>query len=293
MADQIPTTRATGKDDRVEGRTVTRYGSGISACAADAIAIEEPLELRLAFGEHGRRQEASLSITMRTPGADSELAVGFLFGEGMIRGADDVLSAGPCGPPVAGKSIHNVVRVELAADVAVDPERLLRHFYTTSSCGVCGKASLDALRQQPRITTQDTGFSISAAVLQQLPATLVQRQATFAQTGGLHCAGVFDPQGVLSDSFEDVGRHNALDKLVGRAVLSGTIPWSSRGVMLSGRSSFELLQKAMMAGAPLVAAIGAPSSLAIELAEEFGITLVGFLRDDGFNVYCHPQRVRD
>ena len=292
MADQIPTTRVPGEDDRAEGCTVTRYGSGTSACAADAIAIEEPLELRLAFGKHDKRQEVSLSITMRTPGADSELAVGFLFGEGMIRGAGDVISAAPCGPPVAGKSIHNVVRVELAADVAVDPERLLRHFYTTSSCGVCGKASLDALRQQPRITSHDTGFTIPAAALQQLPAMLARRQATFAQTGGLHCAGVFDAQGVLSDSFEDVGRHNALDKLVGSAVLSGSVPWSSRGVMLSGRSSFELLQKAMMAGAPLVAAIGAPSSLAIELAEEFGITLVGFLREDGFNVYCHAHRVR-
>ena len=293
MADQIPARRAPGTDDRVEGCTVTRYGFDGSARAADAIAIEEPLELRLAFGEHDMRHEASVSITMRTPGADSELAVGFLFGEGMIQAAGDVISAGPCGPPVAGKSIHNVVRVELAADVAVDPEWLLRHFYTTSSCGVCGKASLDALRQQPRLTSQDTGFSISAAALQQLPAMLARRQSTFAQTGGLHCAGVFDGHGVLSDSFEDIGRHNALDKLVGSAVLSGTVPWSSHGVMLSGRSSFELLQKAMMVGAPLVAAIGAPSSLAIELAEEFGITLVGFLREDGFNVYCHPQRVRD
>ena len=293
MSDQIPATRVIGTDDRVEGCTVTRYGSGIPTCAADAIAIEEPLELRLAFGEQAMRQEASLSITMRTPGADSELAVGFLFGEGMIRGAGDVISAEPCGPLVAGKSIHNVVRVELAADVAVDPERLLRHFYTTSSCGVCGKASLDALRQQPRIRSHDTGFTISAAALQQLPAKLARCQATFAQTGGLHCAGLFDAQGMLSNSFEDVGRHNALDKLVGSAVLSGAVPWSSHGVMLSGRSSFELLQKAMMVGAPLVAAIGAPSSLAIELAEEFGITLVGFLRDDGFNVYCHPHRVRD
>lgn len=281
---------------QLETRSVTRFRTGPGAAteaeAEDRIAREEPLELRLAFGEHDLRQEASLSITMRTPGADVELAVGFLFGEGMIRGADDVTSVGPCGPPVDGKSIHNVVRVELAENVAVDPERLLRHFYTTSSCGVCGKASLDALRQQRQISAPDANFVVSADALRQLPGRLARDQATFAQTGGLHCAGVFDSEGVLSASFEDVGRHNALDKLVGASVLSGNLPWSSHGVMLSGRASFELLQKAMMAGAPLVVAIGAPSSLAIELAEEFGITLVGFLRDDGFNVYCHAQRVR-
>lgn len=281
---------------QLETRSVTRFrtgpGTATEAEAEDRIAREEPLELRLAFGEHDLRQEASLSITMRTPGADVELAVGFLFGEGMIRGADDVTSVGPCGPPVDGKSIHNVVRVELAENVAVDPERLLRHFYTTSSCGVCGKASLDALRQQRQISAPDANFVVSADALRQLPGRLARDQATFAQTGGLHCAGAFDSEGVLSASFEDVGRHNALDKLVGASVLSGNLPWSSHGVMLSGRASFELLQKAMMAGAPLVVAIGAPSSLAIELAEEFGITLVGFLRDDGFNVYCHAQRVR-
>jgi len=210
----------------------------------------------------------------------------------MIQGADDVASAAPCGPPVEGKTIHNVVRVELAAHVEVDSERLLRHFYTTSSCGVCGKASLDALHQQPQIAAPDANFVVSATVLRQLPARLAKRQAAFAQTGGLHCAGLFDSVGELSGSFEDVGRHNALDKLVGASVLSGNLPWSSHGIMLSGRASFELLQKAMMAGAPLVAAIGAPSSLAIDLAEEFGVTLVGFLRDDGFNVYCHAQRVQ-
>ena len=281
---------------QLETRSVTRFRTGTRSTAAqqaqDSVALEEPLELRLAFGEVNQREEASLSITMRTPGADAELAVGFLFGEGMIQGADDVTSVAPCGPPVAGKSIHNVVRVELAGHVAVDPDRLLRHFYTTSSCGVCGKASLEALHQQRQIVAPDANFVVSVDALQQLPARLAHGQTTFAQTGGLHCAGVFDSAGVLSASFEDVGRHNALDKLVGASVLSGNMPWSSHGVVLSGRASFELLQKAMMAGAPLVAAIGAPSSLAIELAEEFGITLVGFLRDDGFNVYCHPQRVR-
>lgn len=310
MADRIHTLTAPPESPRaapasaqsvnsvqVETRSVIRFGPAGKQSSAeqrtqDTIALEEPLELRLAFGDADHRQEASVSITMRTPGADAELAVGFLFGEGMIQGADDVSSAAPCGPPVEGKSIHNVVRVELAADVTVDPERLLRHFYTTSSCGVCGKASLDALHQQRQIAAPDANFVISADALRQLPARLARGQATFAQTGGLHCAGLFDSAGELSGSFEDVGRHNALDKLVGASVMSGNMPWSSYGVMLSGRASFELLQKAMMAGAPLVAAIGAPSSLAIELAEEFGITLVGFLRDDGFNVYCHPQRVR-
>jgi FdhD protein len=300
MADRIHIQAASlepaQSQDGVERRSVTRFQTGPASSAGqraqDSVALEEPLELRLAFGEEGRRQEASVSITMRTPGADVQLALGFLFGEGMIQGADDVASAAPCGPPVDGKTIHNVVRVELAAHVNVDPERLLRHFYTTSSCGVCGKASLDALRQQPQIAAPDANFVVSATALRQLPVRLAKRQAAFAQTGGLHCAGLFDSVGELSGSFEDVGRHNALDKLVGASVLSGNLPWSSHGIMLSGRASFELLQKAMMAGAPLVAAIGAPSSLAIDLAEEFGITLVGFLRDDGFNVYCHPQRVQ-
>ena len=300
MADRIHTQTApletAHSQDGVQRRSVIRFDAGRASSAGqraqDSVALEEPLELRLAFGEEGRRQEASVSITMRTPGADAQLALGFLFGEGMIQGADDVTSAAPCGPHVEGKSIHNVVRVELAAHVNVDPERLLRHFYTTSSCGVCGKASLDALRQQPQIAAPDAKFVVSAAALRRLPVRLSKRQAAFAQTGGLHCAGLFDSMGELSGSFEDVGRHNALDKLVGASVLSGNLPWSSHGIMLSGRASFELLQKAMMAGAPLVAAIGAPSSLAIDLAEEFGITLVGFLRDDGFNVYCHPQRVQ-
>jgi FdhD protein len=300
MADRIHTQTVplepVQSQDGVERRSVTRFHPGLASSAGqpaqDSVALEEPLELRLAFGEEGRRQEASVSITMRTPGADVQLALGFLFGEGMIQGADDVASAAPCGPPVEGKTIHNVVRVELAAHVEVDPERLLRHFYTTSSCGVCGKASLDALHQQPQIAAPDANFVVSATALRQLPARLAKRQAAFAQTGGLHCAGLFDSVGELSGSFEDVGRHNALDKLVGASVLSGNLPWSSHGIMLSGRASFELLQKAMMAGAPLVAAIGAPSSLAIDLAEEFGVTLVGFLRDDGFNVYCHAQRVQ-
>lgn len=290
MADRIRS-REVGPELQVEQRAVTRRQAGRATQTADGVAIEEPLEIRLAYGPDGQRAEASISITMRTPGADPELAVGFLFGEGLIARADDVRSADACGPSAPGRTFHNVVRVELASHVDLEPARLLRHFYTTSSCGVCGKASLDALRQQPRLTAADAAFRISNEALTALPAMLGARQETFARTGGLHGVGLFDAHGSIEAVYEDVGRHNALDKLVGAGLQTGTLPWSTRGVLLSGRASFELLQKAMMAGAPLVAAIGAPSSLAIDLAQEFGLTLVGFLRRDGFNVYSHPERV--
>lgn len=289
MAERIPAALVEGSSDR---RAIKRHGAGGSqATTTDAVAVEEPLELRLEFGPLAARQEASVSITMRTPGADRELAAGFLFGEGMITGPADVSRIEPCGPAVPGSTLHNVIRVELEPHVEVDPERLLRHFYTTSSCGVCGKASLDALHQQPRIERSDAGFSVSRELLQALPSQLAHGQAIFAQTGGLHGAACFDALGEMSGIHEDVGRHNAVDKLIGDFVMSDTVPLTARGLLLSGRASFELLQKAMMAGLPLVAAIGAPSSLAIDLAEEFGMTLIGFLRADGFNVYSHPERV--
>jgi FdhD protein len=258
----------------------------------DVVATEEPLEIRLEFdGAEGNRVERSISITMRTPGNDEELAIGFLFSEGIVRSSDDVLLARPCGPPAANGLI-NVVRVELSPGVAVELDRLERHFYTSSSCGVCGKASLEAVAVQGSFDIRSNDFSIDQRVLGKLPAALRSDQVVFDQTGGLHASGLFNAEGELLAVREDVGRHNALDKLIGSRLQAGDVPFARYGIALSGRASFELMQKAMMAGCPLVAAVGAPSSLAVELASEFGITLVGFLKPDRFNVYARSDRIR-
>jgi FdhD protein len=270
---------------------ISRFSRGLKSAVDDAVAVEEPMEIRLAYSRpDGARGEQSISVTMRTPGDDGELAAGFLFTEGIVAGRGDIVSIAPCGPPAANGLI-NVVRVELAPGVAVDLARLERHFYTSSSCGVCGKSSLDAVAVQGRYDIGVTEFSIPSSKLGDLPKRLVERQATFEVTGGLHASGLFGDDGEVIDSREDVGRHNALDKLIGAAMLADRLPLSSSGVVVSGRASFELLQKAMMAGVPMVAAVGAPSSLAVDLAEEFGITLVGFLRADRYNVYAHPHRI--
>jgi FdhD protein len=263
-----------------------------AALADDAVATEEPLEIRLGYcTPDGERRERSISVTMRTPGKDLELAVGFLFTEGIVRGRGDVQSVGPCGPPAAN-GLVNVVRVELAPSVAVDLDRLERHFYTSSSCGVCGKSSLEAVAVQSRYDLHAIGGEFSRAVLGALPAALRTQQAVFEQTGGLHASGLFDADGRIVLVREDVGRHNALDKLIGNRLMDDTLPLTRFGIVVSGRASFELMQKAMMAGCPLLAAVGAPSSLAIELAEEFGVTLIGFLKEDRFNIYSRPDRVK-
>ena len=255
---------------------------------ADAIAVEEPLEIRLlkdGSAENGGTGRP-ISITMRTPGDDPELALGFLFGEGLLREPRDVVDVRPCGPT------GNVIRVTVRADLPLDLERLQRNFYTTSSCGVCGKASIEAVTANVGIRSVASDLIVRESVLRVMPDVLRAVQAGFAETGGMHAVGLFTADGELIASREDVGRHNAMDKLVGAALMNGTLPWSERIVLLSGRASFELIQKAMLAGAPLVAAIGAPSTLALELAQSAGITLVAFLRSGGCNVYCHPSRVR-
>lgn len=270
---------------------IDRVTAGAATPIEDAIAIEEPLEIRLAYSKpDGRRAEQSISVTMRTPGNDAELAAGFLFTEGIIRSADDVERIGPCGPPAANGLI-NVVRVELAESVAVELDRLERHFYTSSSCGVCGKSSLEAVAVQGRYDINEAEFQLGADVLGSLPAELRSQQAAFEVTGGLHASGLFDSSGQILQVREDVGRHNALDKLIGHALMHGMLPLSRYGVIVSGRASFELLQKAMMAGLPMLAAVGAPSSLAIELARGFDMTLAGFVKPDLFNLYARPDRV--
>ena len=265
-----------------------------NARRGDAIAVEEPLEIRLMRDGLPEADEnggtgRSISVTMRTPGHDAELAVGFLHGEGLLRGPRDVVDTGYCG------TTGNILRVTARADLPLDLARLARNFYSTSSCGVCGKASIEAVTASAggrRIAGSGESMVVREAVLRALPGRLRAAQAGFAETGGMHAVGLFTAAGELLALREDVGRHNAMDKLVGAALLAGELPWSERVLLLSGRASFELLQKAMMAGCPVVAAIGAPSTLAVELAESAGITLVAFLRPGGCNVYCHSQRVR-
>ncbi len=252
---------------------------------ADLVVVEEPLEIRLGrAGESGPGR--AISITMRTPGHDVELAVGFLHGEGLIRSKADIVSARICGPT------RNIVRVELAADVPLDLSRLERNFYTSSSCGICGKASLEAVDAMLSIRTVASPVTVSAGLLGSLVARARVAQNVFRETGGLHGSSLFDARGGLLATYEDVGRHNALDKLIGARLLEGLLPLSEYLLLLSGRASFELLQKAAAAGLPVVACVGAPSSLAIELAERTGIMLIGFLRDESFNVYTHRERLQ-
>ena len=273
---------------------IRRVYAGNDSATVDVVAVEEPLEVRLGYTSAGSRVEKSISITMRTPGNDDELAVGFLFTEGILESPDQVLEVWHRGPPVPGDSeLRNVIRVDLADDVAIDLDRLARHFYTTSSCGVCGKASLDALRTQGQFmgAVASSPFAIASDVLVGLPEKLVGEQEIFGKTGGLHASALFDRDGSISHVREDVGRHNALDKLIGRLFLDAALPAENYGIIVSGRASFELVQKAAMAGAPMLAAVGAPSSLAVEVAREFDMTLVGFLRGERFNVYSGQARI--
>jgi FdhD protein len=272
---------------------INRISAGQSRTCADSVAVEEPLEIRVGYSTSDGRATRSISITMRTPGNDKELAAGFLFSESIIRSSTDIASIEACGPPAPDSGNQNVIKVELGPDVAVDLARLQRHFYTTSSCGVCGKTSLDALRVigvEP-MGTNTTLFDKDMLVA--IPGKLRDSQATFDETGGLHAAAAFDPDGNLIVTMEDVGRHNAVDKVIGMLLLQGRLPATGLGLMVSGRASFELMQKALVAGMPLLAAVSAPSSLAVQLANEFKMTLVGFLRGDTFNIYAGEQRIRN
>lgn len=257
----------------------------------DRVAVEEPLEIRLGYESDEGRVESSVSITMRTPGDDAELATGFLFTEAIIRDASDVAFVKPCGPPAPDSGNVNVLRVELESGVDVDLERLQRHFYTTSSCGVCGKASLEALRVVGARLQDDNEIRFSKDILTALPDKLRAAQKTFEETGGLHAAAAFNTAGELLVTHEDIGRHNAVDKVVGTLLSRGLLPASDLGLIVSGRASFELMQKALMAGMPLLAAVSAPSSLAVDLAHEFNVTLVGFLRGNTFNIYAGEERI--
>jgi FdhD protein len=270
-------------------RSVVRIdvAAGTSVQRPDTLAAEEPLEIRVGPAAGPKRP---LAVTMRTPGDDLDLAIGFLLTEGFIRDAADVRTAQLC----AGDNepnTYNVVDVTLADHVPAPEVDPARNFYTTSSCGVCGKASIDAVRIKSRFTVDVDETGVEAAVLAELPDRLRRAQKTFASTGGLHAAGLFTPGGDLVVAREDVGRHNAVDKIIGWAVRSERLPLTGHVLMVSGRASFELAQKASMAGIPILAAVSAPSTLAVELADEVGMTVVGFLRNPTMNVYTRPDRV--
>ncbi len=252
----------------------------------DTLAGEEPLELRV--------DGTSLAVTMRTPGADFDLAAGFLVSEGVVSKKDELVAMRYCaGKGNDGVNQFNVLDLSLAPSVAPPDESVARAFFTTSSCGLCGKASIDAVRTRSRFDVHDDPLKVSSELLASLPAKLRAAQQVFEKTGGLHAAGLFDANGELLTLREDVGRHNAVDKVVGWALREGKLPLRETILLVSGRASFELVQKAAMAGLPMLCAVSAPSSLAVDLAEESGITLVGFLRDPSMVVYAAAERVAD
>jgi FdhD protein len=243
----------------------------------DTISIEEPLEISLVYYLDGKKTKKNISITMRTPGKDRELAAGFLFTEGILSQPDSIEKISQFTP--------NEISIHLKENSAIDLSKIERHFYTSSSCGVCGKSSIDAIRVVKKQTTSSAPFKVSTDILLKLDAQVRNRQSVFESTGGLHASALFDTEGQFKYLFEDVGRHNALDKLIGFALLNNEIPLHQQLLFLSGRASFELIQKAAMAEIPIVCALGAPSSLAVSLAKEFNITLVGFLKSQSFNIY--------
>jgi FdhD protein len=250
----------------------------------DLLAVEEPLEIRIG--------SKTISITMRTPGHDFELAAGFLFTEGILQNFQQIHKIRRFESKGNPRQAGNSVTVELNPDVEVDFERLQRHFYTTSSCGVCGKASIEALETVGCPVLPRNSPLVDSAVIHRLPEMLRREQAVFERTGGLHAAALFDCKGNLVLLREDVGRHNAVDKLIGSEMLNGHTPLHDKLLLVSGRASFELAQKALMAGIPILAAVGAPSSLAVETAQRFNMTLLGFVRDRRFNIYSGASRIQ-
>lgn len=267
-----------------------RVGVGQSEQLPDLVVTEEPLEIRIGHGPEEDRKQFSLSVTMRTPGNDEALCLGFLFTEAVIDSMDQVLSVKYCEDLGRTEGMENLMRVELKPSVEISDEQFKRNFYTTSSCGVCGKASIDSIKVDCAPLKQ-TSVELNKEVLFALPDKLRQAQEVFKHTGGLHASALFTTVGELLIYQEDVGRHNALDKLIGMRLIEGRNNFEQLILVLSGRISFELVQKALRAGISVIAAVGAPSSLAIELAKEFGMTLIGFLKADRFNVYSGREEL--
>ena len=272
-------------NNAIAKRLIKKVSFSETADQEDQLAVEEPLEIQVAYYEAGLRTKKSISVTMRTPGNDAELAVGFLFTEGIITESSQVASA--------ASSVLDENQVVVTLENSFEPalNTLERNFYTTSSCGVCGKASIDAIKTTSFYKNENSEISFGKDTIFRLSTALAGQQKVFDSTGGLHASSLFDRQGNLLRLREDVGRHNALDKLIGAAFLANQLPLNEQILLLSGRISFELVQKSVMAGIQAIAGIGAPSSLAVELAEENGITLIGFLKKDKFNIYTGSHRI--
>ena len=267
-------------------RRASHLADGTVTERPETLVVEEPLEIRV--------NGSPVTVTMRTPGSDVELAQGFLLTEGVIARREDVLTVQYCrgAETPDGTNTYNVLDVTLHPDVPPPDTDVTRNFYTTSSCGVCGKASLEAVRLSSRYSPGDDPTSVATATLTSMPAQLRSAQKVFASTGGLHAAALFTTDGTLLAVREDIGRHNAVDKVIGWALETGHVPLGGTVLLVSGRASFELTQKAVMAGIPVLAAVSAPSSLAVDLAGQSGLTLVAFLRGDSMNVYSRPDRVK-
>jgi FdhD protein len=279
------------KESPIQSVPAIKINGNQRLATMDKLAIEEPLEIRLAFGAEANRTVKNISVTMRTPGSDAELATGFLFTEGIIKDKNDLASVQHCFIACA-ENKENVIQVELREAAIPELKNTDRNFYTTSSCGVCGKGSINAIKSVSAFDPgQNNDFFITREMLLELPDRLRLSQDVFDVTGGLHACALFNNSGELLLLREDVGRHNALDKLIGAALERDWLPLKNAVLLLSGRASFELVQKAAMAGISIIGAIGAPSSLAVQLAGEFGITLVGFLRQQRFNIYTMEQRI--
>lgn len=293
-----PRPEAEGEEDDLisPGRAIAsipmeRMEPGARESLRDPVAVEEPMEVRVKHRGPGGWGTRSVAVTMRTPGHDFELAAGFLFSEGLVQVRDQIREVTYCRD--GGTQEYNIVTVRFRSGVILEESLLSRNFYTSSSCGVCGKASLEAVETRGCEPLLRGGLNLEASVLADLPHRLLGGQHAFQRTGGLHAAGLFDQEGALSHIREDVGRHNAVDKVVGAAFLAGALPLEDRVLAVSGRTSFEIIQKAVSAGIPVVVAVGAPSSLAVDLARRFNLTLLGFTRPERFNVYSGGERVRD
>ena len=272
--------------------SITKISADSRVRQYDKVVVEEPLEIHIEYFDQGAYKRHQLSVTMRTPGFDKELVLGFLLAEGIIKFIDDVGQVSHFGALEQGAKSRNKLLVKLNKNVEFSPQKNIRNFFSSASCGVCGRASIESLRNiGPPEEVFDNDIVISSAVIKTLPAKTLEGQKLFGLTGGIHSSGVFTFAGEMILCFEDVGRHNSLDKAVGRLLMESKLPASDKILFLSGRTGFELVQKAYMAGISVISALGSPSSLAVELADTKKITLIGFNHSNGFNIYTEPERI--